>query len=157
MHHVHGYTQVEMLHTWVMVASIVRRCFYKPLSSVSSLSYYRWDHEAWDILRAWSICTCLYTVMFSPFLKLFQHLFSGDRVCLRPRWLGIISSSGWLIHCPCVFKGLYPLPCVCFELVCAHGDSLDESKLLFWNKLDWSDLEPETCVVILAECCRWPL
>lgn len=56
--------------------------------------------------------------------------------------------------CPCVFKGLYPLLCVCFELAYAHGDSLDESKLLFWNKLVQCDLEPETCVVILAECCR---
>lgn len=51
------------------------------------------------------------------------------------------------------------MPCsvyalLCFELAYAHGDSLDESKLLFWNKLDQCDLEPATCFVILAECSR---
>lgn len=39
-------------------------------------------------------------------------------------------------------------------LAYAHGDSLDEFRLLFWNKLDQCDLEPETCVVILAACWR---
>lgn len=152
-----------LLYTWVTLASVVRRSFYKLLGSVSSLSYCRWDHEAWGCTKSMG---CMYLIVHCEFFSLSETIppfvFRWLRVCLRvscykPCWLGMINTSSWLIDCPCVFKGLYPLLCVCFELAYAHGDSLDESKLLFWNKLVQCDLEPETCVVILAECCRWPL
>lgn len=53
-----------------------------------------------------------------------------------------------------MFSKGFILCCVRAELAYAHGDSLDEFRLLFWNKLVQCELETETCVVILAECWR---
>lgn len=129
-------------------------CFFPLLLQVRSWGMRMYGKHGVYVLVHWE--TFSFSEPIPPFVS------SWLRMCLHvscyiPCWLGMISSSGWLLDCPCVFKGLYPLLCVCFELVYARGDSLDESKLLFWNKLDQCDLEPETCVVILAECCRWPL
>lgn len=71
-----------------------------------------------------------------------------------------LALSGWsapLLDCciVLVFSKDFILCCVyTSELVYAPGDSLDEFRLLFWNKLVQCELELDTGVGILAECWR---
>lgn len=114
------YARVKvLLHTWVTLASVVGGffCSFKgavfcpPPGEVIGV---------WRVPRAWGIGNCLSTARSSPFLKQF-HLFVSwwPKVfshvsCCKPCSLGMTSSSGWLMDCLCVFKGAYPLLCVCF-------------------------------------------
>lgn len=134
-------------------------CFFPLLVEVRSWSVRIYQgHEMYVpacalqcLLLFWNNSTIWFQVTEVVFTCLMLQAlltWNGQLICLTDRLSLCFQRALSLALC---------MLCVCFELVCAHGDSLDESKLLFWNKLDQCDLEPETCVVILAECCRWLL
>lgn len=160
--HMCRYARIKLLlHTWVTLASVVGRFFCRFKGAVFS-------PLPGEVIGVWRCAKSM------GYMYLFVHCevlsFSEAIPPFVFWWLKVFTSRvvnlallGWsapLIDCWIVFvfsKGSILCSVCASELAYGHGDSLDEFRLLFWNKLVQCDLEPETRVVMLAECWRWPL